>query len=728
METKTLLDDLNDKQKEAVVQTDGAVLVLAGAGSGKTRALTYRVAYLIQEKKVDPKNILAVTFTNKAAGEMRERIKELLNLPPNTSNYSSKIPHIGTFHSICVKILRQEIEKIGYDKNFVIYDDKDQLALIRKVMKELEISEDQVKPKAVLGTISKAKSNLINEVEFQEKASSYYEELVANIYSKYQQRLKITNAVDFDDILMLTVRLFKEHPDILKKYQEIFRYILVDEYQDTNHTQYIFLKLLAEKYGNVCVVGDDWQSIYSFRQANIRNILEFEKDYPEARVVLLEQNYRSTKNILNAAHCVIEKNVNQKKKKLWTDNEDGELLSILEVENEKKEAQKIAQEIKRIQTEENESLNNFAVLYRTNAQSRALEEAFMKQAIPYKIVGGLKFYQRKEVKDILSYLYFLLNPSDEVSFERIINQPARGIGKKTVERIIQASQSEKKDILAILKSQDLTEYKINQGKQKTLNGMAEVFEDLRKDIKKNKVSRLIEEIYQKSGYRKMLLKEGEEGEVRHENIQELLTVAQKFDNGEEDDLEKFLEEVALVSQADKDLEEKESVLFMTIHSAKGLEFNRVFLVGMEEGLFPHSRSIINPVEMEEERRLCYVAITRAKKKAYLFFTNYRNIYGTTQASIKSRFLEEINPNLIEAEIIEEESISSGFFEDSFFEEESVIEEEIKEIMEVRDGDRVSHPDFGKGTVISKEGDLVTIAFPRLGLRKLSLKFAPLTKD
>ena len=723
--TKKLLNALNEKQKEAVTQIEGAVLVLAGAGSGKTRALTYRVAYLIQEKKIDPRNILAVTFTNKAAGEMRDRIKELLNLAPQTSTYSSRIPHVGTFHSVCAKILRQEIEKIGYDKNFVIYDDRDQLALIKKVMKELEVSEEQIKPKAVLGTISKAKSNLINEVNFQKNVSSYYEELVGGVYFKYQQRLKITNAVDFDDILMLVVQLFKKNPEILKKYQEIFKYIMVDEYQDTNHTQYIFLKLLAEKYGNICVVGDDWQSIYGWREANIRNILEFEKDYPSAKVFLLEQNYRSTKNILDAAHCVIEKNINQKKKKLWTDNEAGELLMILEVENEKKEANKIAEEIKRVQSEEGEGLSDLAVLYRTNAQSRALEEAFLKHAIPYKIVGGLKFYQRKEVKDILSYLYFILNPSDEVNFERIVNQPTRGIGKKTVERIIKCSQARQVNILEVLKSKDLTEFKINQGKRKILNEFALMVEKIRKERKEMTVAELIEKIYNKSGYQKMLLKEGEEGEMRNENIQELLTVAQKFDAGE-DDLEKFLEEVALVSQSDKDLEEKESVFLMTVHSAKGLEFNRVFLAGMEEGLFPHSRSVINPTEMEEERRLCYVAITRAKKKAYLFFTNYRNIYGNTQSSVKSRFLEEINIDLIEATVVEDESVSSGFYEDPFFEEEAFRGK--KQALDIKDGDKVSHPDFGKGMVISVEKDIVTVAFPKLGLRKLSIKFAPLTKD
>jgi DNA helicase-2/ATP-dependent DNA helicase PcrA len=723
--SEKLLNQLNEKQGTAVTQTEGPVLVLAGAGSGKTRALTFRVAYLVQEKKVDPRNILAVTFTNKAAGEMRERIKELLQLPVSISPFSSNIPHIGTFHSICAKILRQEISQIGYDKNFVIYDDRDQLALIKKIMKDLDVSEDQIKPKAVLGTISKAKSNLINSEDFLKNVSSYYEELVANVYSNYQIRLKKSNAVDFDDIIMLTVQIFQNNPKILEKYQEIFRYIMVDEYQDTNHTQYMLLKMLAEKYNNICVVGDDWQSIYGWREANIRNILEFEKDYPQAKVVLLEQNYRSTKNILDAAHCVIEKNINQKKKKLWTENEDGELLSILEVKNEKEEARKIVEEIKEIQ-KSGEKLSEFAVLYRTNAQSRALEEAFLKKAIPYKIVGGFKFYQRKEIKDILSYLYFIINPSDEINFERIINEPARGVGKKTVEKIIKCAKEKGIGLLAVLKSEDLNQYKINQGKLKTLNEFGEMVEKIRKKRQKMTVSELINKIYIKSGYRQMLMKDGEEGEVRDENVQELLTVAQKFDDEKENALEKFLEEVALVSQSDKDLEDQESVLLMTLHSAKGLEFNRVFLVGMEEGLFPHSRSIINPSEMEEERRLCYVGITRARKKAYLFFTNYRSIYGSTQASIKSRFLEEIDPNLIEAQIVEELSVT-GFYQEPTMEEENLSETEDKNI-DLKDGDKVSHPDFGKGTIISRKDDLVTIAFPGLGLRKLSVKFAPLTKE
>ncbi len=725
-ETKKLLNQLNEKQQTAVTRTEGPVLVLAGAGSGKTRALTFRVAYLIQEKKINPRNILAVTFTNKAAGEMRERIKELLELPINISPFSSNIPHVGTFHSVCAKILRQEISQIGYNKNFVIYDDRDQLALIKKVMKEADVSEEQIKSKAVLGTISKAKSNLINAEDFSKNVSSYYEELVANVYSNYQIRLKKSNAVDFDDIIMLTVQIFQNNSKILEKYQEIFKYIMVDEYQDTNHTQYILLKMLAEKHKNICVVGDDWQSIYGWREANIRNILEFEKDYPKAKVVLLEQNYRSTKNILDAAHCVIEKNVNQKKKKLWTENEDGELLSILEVENEKKEAQKIVEEIKELQ-KTGEALSEFAVLYRTNAQSRALEEAFLKKAIPYKIIGGFKFYQRKEIKDILSYLYFIINPSDEVNFERVINEPARGIGKKTVEKLIQSTKEKGVSFLAILKSEDLSYYKINQGKLKTLNEFGEMIEKIRKKRVKMTVSKLISKIYIDSGYQKMLLKEGEEGEVRNENIQELLTVAQKFDNEKENALEKFLEEVALVSQSDKDLEDQESVLLMTLHSAKGLEFDRVFLTGMEEGLFPHSRSIINPSEMEEERRLCYVGITRARKKAYLFFTNYRNIYGNTQASIKSRFLDEINPNLIEAQTMEDDTVS-GFYEESNLENDLFQIKKKEKELNLKDGDKVLHPDFGKGIVISREDDIVTVVFVKLGLRKLSIKFAPLTKE
>jgi DNA helicase-2/ATP-dependent DNA helicase PcrA len=729
MKNQNLLEQLNDKQKEAVTQTEGPVLVLAGAGSGKTRALTFRAAYLVKEKNIAPRNILAVTFTNKAAGEMRERIKEILGLPPHISAFSAALPHLGTFHSICVKILRQEAEKIGFSRNFLIYDDQDQLAMIKKVMQEMEVSQDQIKPKAVLGTMSKAKSSLIDAEEFRKSAGSYFEELVGKCYENYQARLKKSDALDFDDIIMLTVKIFRDYPEVLDKYQEIFRYIMVDEYQDTNYSQYMFLKMLGDKYRNIYVVGDDWQSVYGWRAADIRNILNFEKDYPEAKVVLLDQNYRSTQNILDAAQCIIEKNKNQKKKKLWTQNDEGELLAVREVKDEKKEARFIAEEIERLKKEQKIPFGDFAVLYRTNAQSRAVEEAFLKKGIPYRVVGGVKFYQRKEVKDILAYLYFLHNPNDEVSFERVVNLPARGIGKKTIEKIIKIFQKGSDNLIDTLKKQEiLLSAGLNQGKAKILGDFAKVLEDMKTKKEKLPVSELLDFIYEKSGYQAMLAKEGEEGKARQENIKELLTVAKKFDKNQEAGVENFLEEIALVSQTDRDLEGEDSVPLMTMHSAKGLEFKRVFLTGLEEGLFPHSRATMNEKEMEEERRLCYVAVTRAKEKAYLLFTQQRNIYGTTQSSIKSRFLEEIDKGLIEEDYFSEEED----FSEEFYQEESIeVNEELFQTGDksekFNDGDQVTHPDFGKGIVISQDENLATIAFPGIGLKKLSKKVAPLRK-
>ena len=527
-----LLEQLNDKQKEAVLQTEGPVLILAGAGSGKTRALTFRVAYLIKEKKIPPKNILAVTFTNKAAGEMLNRVKDLLGLPHTTPPYSQYIPYIGTFHSICVRILRKEIEKVGYKKNFVIYDTQDQLALMRRVMKELEISQEQIKPQAILGAISDAKNKLIDAQNFEQQMGSFFEEQVAKCFLRYQKELKAADALDFDDIIMLTVRIFKKYPDVLENYQKLFQYIMVDEYQDTNHAQYTLLKMLAQRHQNICVVGDDWQSIYGWRGADVQNILNFEKDYPNAKVVLLEQNYRSTQNILDAAHGVISKNVNRKDKKLWTDNKAGEPLTLFEAQDERDESQFVVDQVKDLKKQQKLKLDDFAVLYRTNAQSRALEEAFMKEGIPYKIIGGFKFYERAEVKDILAYLLFVRNSFDKVSFERIINMPARGLGAKTVAKIFQAADKENSNILAAIKkivdAQDRKEHGIAPSKIKTLKSFHKLIKNFQLAAKNLPVSKLIAQIYDESGYQLMLSKNGEEGQVRHENIQELLTVAQKY--------------------------------------------------------------------------------------------------------------------------------------------------------------------------------------------------------
>lgn len=773
-----LIEGLNNKQREAVLQTEGPVLILAGAGSGKTRALTYRVAYLIKEKKISPQNILAVTFTNKAAGEMLERVKKMLGLPEEISSYSQYLPTVGTFHSVCVKILRKEAERIGYKRNFIIYDPTDQKATMKSVMRELDISPDQMKPPAILGTISAAKNKLIDAVEFTESAGSYFEEIAAKCYVAYQKKLKEANAFDFDDLIMVTVKMFQQYPDILEKYQNLFRYIMVDEYQDTNHAQYLWLKLLAQKYRNLCAVGDDAQAIYGWRQADIENILSFEKDYSEAKVILLEQNYRSTKNILDAAHSVIIRNVNQKKKKLWTENDKGDLLTIFRAQNEVDEAGFVVKKIVEMQKKQKLKLDDFAVLYRTNAQSRALEEAFLKAGVPYRIVGGTKFYERKEIKDILAYLYFMVNPKDQLSFRRIINAPARGIGDKTVEKITKAAQKEEGDILRaidslaqaeILQPKKMEILKVFAGKVKTWQIFAQT----------QPLTKVIEKVYQDSGYELMLNKLGDEGSVRAEYISELLTVAKKFDleemrqptNSEsegkvtavqlknQNPILSFLEEVALVSQTDRDLDKKDLVPLMTLHAAKGLEYEVIFLVGMEEGIFPHSRSVLSEKEMEEERRLCYVGITRAKEKAYLTYTQSRTIYGTTQISTQSRFLNEIDTELVDEEFSsalagwerEQMNWGSDFFEenfkkkkrnfrliseadfsDDFFQEKTIeldqsSDSEPSSNLDLKDGDRVKHPIFGEGIVVMSGEEEINVAFPGVGLKKLVKNMAPLRK-
>ncbi|MEA1926388.1 MAG: UvrD-helicase domain-containing protein [Patescibacteria group bacterium] len=748
-----ILDYLNKKQKEAVVQTDGSVLILAGAGSGKTRALTYRVAYLIKEKKVLPRHILAMTFTNKAAGEMLERVKHLLGLPSAVSRYSPNLPHIGTFHSICARILRKEIEKMGYERNFAIYDSSDQLAVMKRVIKKLEISQEQFKPQIILGAISNAKNKLVGSRKFKQQVGSFFEEQVSKCYTKYQKELREASALDFDDILMLIVELFQKHPDILENYQNLFKYIMVDEYQDTNHAQYVFLKMLAEKSRNICVVGDDWQSIYGWRGADVQNILNFEKDYPEAKVILLEQNYRSTQNVLDAAHCVISKNTNRKDKKLWTKNDSGSPITLFEARDEKDESDFVVNEINLLRKEMKLKLDDFAVLYRTNAQSRALEEAFMKVGIPYKIIGGFKFYERKEVKDILAYLLFARNPNDKVSFERVVNIPARGIGRKTIDKIMGVCEQNKIDILEAIKSivsvpaEDPKERVIVLSKIKTLEKFHVMLRNFRQTLKNMPVSKLITKIYKESGYEQMLSKNGEEGAVRQENIQELLTVAQDYD-GQENGADLFLEEVALVSQTDNDLDAQNLVPLMTLHSAKGLEYETVFIVGMEEGLLPHSRAILNEKEMEEERRLCYVGITRAKQKAHLIYTATRTIYGSTQISIRSRFVDEIDNHLFEQRYSQNES--DEFFTDSFSndgnkrksERQGFIKrtEDVERIIDLgkkgerkqrdakfKDGDRVKHKVFGEGIVVSQDAKAINVVFPIIGLKKFAKGVAPLEK-
>jgi DNA helicase-2/ATP-dependent DNA helicase PcrA len=736
-----ILEKLNAPQRKAVETTDGPVLVIAGAGSGKTRALTHRVAYLILEKHVRPINILAVTFTNKAASEMKERIAKLLNdaddgyRMPNTKY---QIPTIGTFHSVCVKILRREIEKAGYKSSFNIYDSQDQLVLMKKTMKELAINLDQFKPQAVLGAISKAKNELVDAERFAQTVGGYWEEIVAKIYTAYQKRLKDQDALDFDDILMLTVKIFQTYPEILAKYQNLFRYIMVDEYQDTNHAQYTLVKLLSQKFRNIWVCGDDWQGVYSWRGADIQNILDFEKDYPDAVTVKLEQNYRSTQNILDAAYGVISKNLNRKDKKVWTENRGGQLITSYEADNERDEAEFVISEIERLRQKENIKLNDAVVLYRTNAQSRSIEEAMLSVAMPYRIIGGVKFYQRKEIKDVIAYLRLINNFNDEVSLERIINEPKRGIGQVTLRNWVNIAKGLNVDPIEAglkseiqnSKSETISKFKIQNSKLDPIAKFSEFIKRISEAKDRILLTDLIQKVYTESGYEKYLFDGTDEGQVRHENVQELLTVAQKYDEYEGDEgLRLFLEEVALIADTDNIDQATEAVHLMTLHSAKGLEFRFVFIVGLEEGIMPHSRSMLDPKQMEEERRLMYVGITRAKRKVYLLFTQERNIFGSTQINPPSRFLDDIPEALVEENSkIETRNLKQIPNSNNQTLKTSQIENRKSKIENsFRDGDRVRHSEFGDGMVVASQGDIITVAFGKVGLKKLSVSIAPLRK-
>jgi DNA helicase-2/ATP-dependent DNA helicase PcrA len=616
------------------------------------------VAYLI-EQGIPAESILAVTFTNKAAGEMKERIAKLISLQ---AKRNFKLPAIGTFHSICARILRSEAEKIGYGRDFVIFDDKDSLSLIKRAMKDLEISEDQFAPLAVREAISQAKNELSEAADFASQAADFFPQMVAKIYLAYQKGLQKLNALDFDDLIMFTVKLFREQPEILAKYQEKFKYIMVDEYQDTNHAQYILINLLAGKYRNLFVIGDEAQSIYSWRGADFRNILNFENDYPEAKVILLEQNYRSTQNILNAAHQIIIKNKHSKDKKLWTENPAGEPITLFGAQDEKEEAKFIISEIAKYKNQRPElKLSDFTVLYRTNAQSRALEEAFLKTGFPYKVVGALKFYDRREIQDLIAYLRLIQNPGDAVSMERIINVPPRGFGKEfDYQELIGSGQ---KNLIS----------QMTPRRTRAWENFCRLMDELRQAAQTLPLSKLLKLIIEKTKYDEYIKDRTAEGEERWENIKELFSVAKKYDapskifssdeysflpNENETEKNKgtlpakegmmtFLEETALMSGHDEVETGKDLVNLMTLHCAKGLEFPVVFMAGLEEGIFPHSRSLIDAWQMEEERRLCYVGITRAKQKLYLITARARQLFGSTMVNPPSRFLSDIPTSLME---------------------------------------------------------------------------------
>ncbi|NTW13441.1 MAG: UvrD-helicase domain-containing protein [Candidatus Moranbacteria bacterium] len=750
---------LNPEQKKAVLRTEGPSLILAGAGSGKTKTLTHRIAYLIAERAVSPNNILAVTFTNKAAGEMRDRVEALLALAAEESESPLSfhgMPHIGTFHAISAKILRNDIAKLGRDPRFNILDADDQISIVKAAMKGLDMSEEQIKPRSVLEAISRAKGESLDADTYALRTGSYYEELVAKVYKYYESELLKTESLDFDDLLRLTVRLFEESPETLVRYQDQFRYVLVDEYQDTNPLQYRLIRLLALKHHNVFVIGDDYQSIYRWRQADIRNILEFEKDYPDAQVITLERNYRSTQIILDAAGSVIAKNRNQREKKLWTEEKEGDLIVARTLSDEAEEAEFVARTIKHSgDDEESIRFGDFAALYRTNAQSRALEEAFLRYSIPYRIVGGLKFYQRKEVKDVISYARLLMNPRDMIALSRIINEPKRGIGKATLVKWADAAERAGTDPLSAV-SVISPEYGIPEKKILIMKTFASLFSRLRAEVVSATptltFSEILKELATESGYLLSLRDGTGEGEERELNVRELFSVAKKYeDRSLEEALQAFLEEVALSSDTDSIDNKAEAVHLMTLHSAKGLEFPTVFIVGLEEGVFPHSRSAFSEEDLEEERRLMYVGITRAKKRLYLLSAEARMLFGSTNVNPTSRFIGEIPSHLLE-EVVEEERPSmlagygrkrigkrdvtfggrkpSGFQSSASRRKESTgetVNENVPKEKNFRPGDNVEHPEFGGGIVISISGTIATIAFKRVGVKKLMLGMAPLKK-
>ncbi len=691
------LDELNPEQRKAAEHIHGPLLILAGAGSGKTKTITYRIAYLLTQG-IHASQIMAVTFTNKAADEMKERLKNLLQ-------EQARMLTMGTFHSICVKILRKNGEAIKLDPQFTIFDDSDQITLIKQILRDSNLDESRCHPRALLSAISSAKNKMINLA--RERPLGYFEEIAGRIFSQYNERLAHLHALDFDDLLLETIRLFKEAPDVRKQYEEKFQHVLVDEYQDVNLCQYKLVKLLTEHHRNLCVVGDDDQSIYSFRGGDVGLILRFEKDFPNAKVIRLEQNYRSSTTILDAANGVVSLNRNRKPKKLWTENSEGEKIVIFEALNEREEARFVIEEILKEARLHERPLKEFAVLYRTNAQSRAMEEVLLQHGTPYHLVGGIRFYERKEIKDLLAYLKVLVNPYDSISLRRIINAPPRGIGTVTLKKLEDFAFERHENLVYSL--QNLDEIPELKGKIKEkLSQFARLLAELLEEKKKSSLTRLMSLILENSGYAQALdLEDDAESQSRLENCQELLTVAQQFEkNAEEPTAETFLSHVSLLSDLDNLDREHDSVTLMTLHAAKGLEFPVVFMLGMEEGIFPHNRSLTDEEQIEEERRLCYVGITRAMEKLYLVRAYERTLYGMSNFGEPSRFLSEIPE---ECYLFKSQRGKAG----------RTSWEEAGAGLGLRTGDRLFHEKWGKGVVVQKRNGEVTIAFES-GLKHLSL--------
>ena len=769
MNKEELINGLNDRQKEAVLATDGPCLVIAGAGSGKTKVLTHKIAYDI-ESGIKPWNILAITFTNKAANEMKERIEKLIG-------DAAKDLWMGTFHSICVRILRRYIDRIGYKTDFVIFDTSDQKTLIKECLKALKVDDKIFTDRGVLSEISNGKNEMLEPKAYGVKyAGDFRKEKIAEIYELYQRRLRENNAIDFDDIINFTIKILSENPDVLDYYTEKFKYILVDEYQDTNKAQFTLVSLLASKYGNVTAVGDNDQGIYSFRGADISNILNFERDFPGTRIIKLEQNYRCTGNILKAANAVIKHNENKYDKKLWTENEEGHLPCIYCGEDEYDEGRYIVEQINHLKTEEYYKNSDFTILYRMNAQSRAIEDILMREGIPYKVIGGLKFYERKEIKDIIAYLRLIHNSADNLSLKRIINEPKRGIGKTSIDQIQEISDKTGNSMYEIIRNAQ--EYGLTRVYSNSRD-FIEQMEYLKSKKDELKISDLIKETLNKTGYTKALENENSvEAETRIENLEEFLTVAIEFEEESADNtLAEFLENITLSSDIDGMEDQDDSVTLMTLHSAKGLEFPVVFLVGMEEGIFPGYKSIGEPQALEEERRLFYVGITRAKQYLYLTCAKHRTIFGSTSYNQVSRFVKEIPEELLEgyAEVVERKSVDKEEFKDYGYrwsygkgqtvktfkmseEDKSAVAKTIGEqgakseyqfrtaesflksikqnnqtndvdLSKYQVGQRVYHKKFGEGTImkLEQEGNdiKVDLEFDKVGHKRLMAKFAGL---
>ncbi len=701
-----ILENLNPAQSEAVVNYGGPLLILAGAGSGKTKTLTHRIAYLLAEKNVAPNQILAVTFTNKAAKEMRQRLGQLIEAPSDDRHF---MPWMGTFHSICVRLLRRDGENIGIPKNFIIYDQADRLGVVKQAMRELGVSEKQFTPRSIAGMISGAKNDLVTPQEFAAKAKLPAQKVAADVWPRYEHLRRKAMALDFDDLIAETVRLLSEVKLIRERYQQQFKYILIDEYQDTNAAQYRLIKLLVNQHKNICVVGDDWQSIYSWRGADYTNILNFEKDFPGTKVVKLEQNYRSTKHILDAAHQVISKNVNRSNKKLWTSDDGGLPVQISEVSSEQHEAEAVVMKISSAVNMRARFYRDHAVLYRTNAQSRSLEEAFVRYNIPYRVVSGTRFYDRAEIKDILAYLRLIYQPNDRASFLRIVNVPTRGLGSTSVEKFLAWHDGSGKDIITSLNEAQMCS-DIQPRARDRCAELGEAMQRLSSESSKTPLPEFIELVIRRFGYLDYLADGSPQAEDRQANVRELVSVAREYSQL---DLAGFLEEVALVSDLDSLDENSDAVTLMTLHAAKGLEFPVVFMVGMEESIFPLSKALYDAIEMEEERRLCYVGMTRAKEELHLLAARSRLIYGTRQYNPPSQFLSDIDGK----------ASPSPEVSDAAPLEPRVVPENI----EVNVGDKVKHQLFGIGKIIALEGTTASVEFSGRGLKKLDMSFAPIEK-